>query len=106
VIAVKVMLGLRRRIGSEDWKDEVQDCSSSFLEGLFSKDDHEQSHHEQQKTIKPTYDDDQIDSNIKFDDPDEGINSDNVEQDNNAHDQHRAKLESLLRNMQIECANT
>ncbi|GKD14184.1 hypothetical protein Tco_1198591, partial [Tanacetum coccineum] len=52
------------------------------------------------------YDDDQINSNIKFDDPDEGINSDNVEQDNNAHDQQRAKLESLLRNVQTECANT
>ncbi|GJW37101.1 hypothetical protein Tco_0060021 [Tanacetum coccineum] len=89
-----------------DFMDEVQDCSSSFLEGLFSKDNHEQSHHEQHNTIKPTYDDDQIDSNIKFDNPNKGINSDNVEQDNNAHDQQRAELESLLRNVQTECANT
>nr|GEW14705.1 hypothetical protein [Tanacetum cinerariifolium] len=30
-----------------DFMDEVQDSSSSFLEGLFSDYDHEQSHHEQ-----------------------------------------------------------
>ncbi|GJV57360.1 hypothetical protein Tco_1458365 [Tanacetum coccineum] len=86
-----------------DFVDEVQDSSSSFLKGLFSYYDHEQSHHEQQETIKSAYDDDQIDSNIIFDDPDEGVNSDNVEQDNNVHDQQCAELESLLRNVQLEC---
>ncbi|GJX04478.1 hypothetical protein Tco_0190394 [Tanacetum coccineum] len=62
-----------------DFMDEVQDPSSSFLEGLFSKSYHEQN---------------------------EGINSDNVEHDNLAHDQQSVELEKLLRNVQIESANT
>ncbi|GJX34300.1 retrovirus-related pol polyprotein from transposon TNT 1-94 [Tanacetum coccineum] len=89
-----------------DFIDVVQDPSSSFLEGLFSKSGYEQSHHEQQETIKPTYDDDQIDSNIIFDYPNEGINSDNVEQDNHTHDQQRDGLEILLRYVQVESFNT
>ncbi|GJT86564.1 integrase, catalytic region, zinc finger, CCHC-type containing protein [Tanacetum coccineum] len=89
-----------------DFVDDVQDTSSSFLKGLFSNKDHEQSHHEQQETIKPTYDDDQIDINIIIDVPDEGVNSDNVEQDNHVHDQQHAKLESLLINVHIEYAKT
>ncbi|GKB26923.1 hypothetical protein Tco_0866324 [Tanacetum coccineum] len=55
---------------------------------------------------EPTYDDDQIDSNIIFYDPYESVNSNNVKQDNNAHDQQPVELESLLRNVQIEYANT
>ncbi|GKB37897.1 hypothetical protein Tco_0882839 [Tanacetum coccineum] len=62
-----------------DLMDEVHDCSSSFLEGLFLKNNHEQN---------------------------EGVNSDNVEQDNNAHDSQCAELESLLRNAQIELAKS
>nr|GEW41401.1 hypothetical protein [Tanacetum cinerariifolium] len=90
----------------EYFVDEVQDPSSSFLEGLFSKNDDEQSHHEQHETIKPTYDDDQIHGKIIFYYPNEGINSGNVEQDNHAHDQQSAELKILLRNVQIEYANT
>nr|GEV48577.1 serine/threonine protein kinase SRPK1 [Tanacetum cinerariifolium] len=86
--------------------DGVQAPSFSFLKELFTKSDHEQSHHEKHKTIKPTYDDDEIDSNIILDDPDEGINIDNVRQDNHAHDQQCDELEKLLRNVQIESANT
>ncbi|GKA48844.1 retrovirus-related pol polyprotein from transposon TNT 1-94 [Tanacetum coccineum] len=37
---------------------------------------------------------------------DESVNSNNVKQDNNAHDQQPVELESLLRNVQIEYANT
>nr|GEV99897.1 hypothetical protein [Tanacetum cinerariifolium] len=69
-----------------DFVNEVQDPSSSFHEQLFSNSDHEQSHYEQHETIKTTYDDDQSDSNIIFNDPDDGVNSDNVKQDNHAHD--------------------
>ncbi|GJZ71002.1 hypothetical protein Tco_0634853 [Tanacetum coccineum] len=62
--------------------NEVKDPSSSFFERLFSNSDHEQSHHEQHETIKTTYDDDQIDSNIIFYDSDEDFNSDKVKKDN------------------------
>ncbi|GKC19182.1 retrovirus-related pol polyprotein from transposon TNT 1-94 [Tanacetum coccineum] len=85
-----------------DFVNEVQDPSSKLLEGLFSNNDHEQSHHEQHETINPTYHDD----HIIFDDPNEGVNSDNVEQDNHAYNQQRTELESLLINEQIKSANT
>ncbi|GJR93154.1 reverse transcriptase domain-containing protein [Tanacetum coccineum] len=68
--------------------------------------DHEQSCHVQPESIKSTYVDDQIDSNIIFDDTDMEDNSGNVEHDTSAHDQHRAKMESLMRNVQLEAAKT
>ncbi|GJX05754.1 hypothetical protein Tco_0193686 [Tanacetum coccineum] len=41
-------------------------------------------------------------NDIIFDDPNVEVNSENVEQDTSAHDQQRAKIESLIRNVQIE----
>ncbi|GKE44959.1 hypothetical protein Tco_1472243 [Tanacetum coccineum] len=49
-----------------------------------------------EETIKPRYGDDQIDSNIIFDDPYKGINSDNFEQHNHAHDHKVLNLKYCL----------
>ncbi|GKD61852.1 hypothetical protein Tco_1299361 [Tanacetum coccineum] len=59
---------------------------------MFTKRDHEQCYHEQTDSIKPTYDDDQIDSNIIRDDPHVEVNSEN-DKDNNVHDQKNVEFE-------------
>ncbi|GJV72869.1 hypothetical protein Tco_1492864 [Tanacetum coccineum] len=64
--------------------------------------------------IGPSYDcdfanennDDQIDSNIIFDDPNVEGNSEHDTQDNNVHDQIRAKFELLIQNVQLEAEKT
>nr|GEY10479.1 hypothetical protein [Tanacetum cinerariifolium] len=61
-----------------DFANEVHDSSSSFINDIFSKSDHEQCYHDQPKSRKPAYDDDQIDSDIIFDDPNMEPNSEKV----------------------------
>ncbi|GJU50822.1 retrovirus-related pol polyprotein from transposon TNT 1-94 [Tanacetum coccineum] len=51
---------------------------------------HEQANHVKRKTIIHTYDDDQIDSNIIFDDPYVENNGGTYEHDLNAHDEYHA----------------
>ncbi|GJS89267.1 hypothetical protein Tco_0771903 [Tanacetum coccineum] len=60
------------------------------------------------EVIKPTYDDDddQIDSNIIFDDQDVVDNSEKDTQDNNAHDQTTTEFELLVRNVHLEAEKT
>ncbi|GKB69526.1 hypothetical protein Tco_0930938 [Tanacetum coccineum] len=53
-----------------DFTNEVNDSQTSFINDMFPKGDHEECYPEQTEAIKPTYDDDQIDSNIVFDDLD------------------------------------
>ncbi|GJT39960.1 hypothetical protein Tco_0939825 [Tanacetum coccineum] len=65
---------------------EVQTPSPSFMNPLFSKSDHEQTYHEQHKIINSTNDDDQINSDIIFDDPNVEVNDGSIEHDENAHD--------------------
>nr|GEU85809.1 hypothetical protein [Tanacetum cinerariifolium]GEX05645.1 hypothetical protein [Tanacetum cinerariifolium] len=77
---------------------EVQIPSTSFMNMLFSKSDHEQTYHEQPKIINSTNGDDQINSDIIFDDPNVEVNDGNIEHDKNAHDQHDNELELLARN--------
>ncbi|GJZ72589.1 hypothetical protein Tco_0636735 [Tanacetum coccineum] len=77
---------------------EVQTPSTSFMNPLFSKSDHEQTYHEQHKIISSTNNDDQINSDIIFDDPNVEVNDGSVEHDKNAHDQHDNELELLARN--------
>ncbi|GKB82796.1 hypothetical protein Tco_0949691 [Tanacetum coccineum] len=64
---------------------------------LFSNSDHEQTYHEQSKIINSTNGDDQINSNIIFDDPNVEVNDESIEHDKNAHDQHDNELELLVR---------
>ncbi|GJU33354.1 hypothetical protein Tco_1176943 [Tanacetum coccineum] len=53
-----------------DFAKVVNDSQTSFINDMFAKGDHEQFYLEQAEYIKATYDDDQIDSKIIFDDPD------------------------------------
>ncbi|GJR86230.1 retrovirus-related pol polyprotein from transposon TNT 1-94 [Tanacetum coccineum] len=89
-----------------DFANEVHDSQTSFINDMFAKSNHEQSYHGQTKSIKPTYDDDQIDSNIIFDDPDVEDSSENDEQDNNVHDQKNDEFELLIKNVQLEAEKT
>ncbi|GJR56473.1 hypothetical protein Tco_1406994 [Tanacetum coccineum] len=59
-------------------------------------------YHEQPKIVKPTIDDDQINSDIIFDDLNVEVNDGQVEQDNNDHDQRNAETEWMIKNVQIE----
>ncbi|GJZ92881.1 hypothetical protein Tco_0664946 [Tanacetum coccineum] len=65
---------------------------------LFSNSIHEQTYHKQPKIINSTIGDDQINSDIIFDDPNVEVNSGSVEHDKYAHDSHDNELEQLARN--------
>ncbi|GJT27332.1 putative reverse transcriptase domain-containing protein [Tanacetum coccineum] len=62
---------------------EVQTPSTSYVNPLFAKDKQKQKYPKQPKIINNTIGDDQINSNIIFDEPNEDVNSDSVEYDNN-----------------------
>ncbi|GJR14493.1 integrase, catalytic region, zinc finger, CCHC-type containing protein [Tanacetum coccineum] len=75
---------------------EVQTPSTSYVNPLFAKDNQEQKYPTQTKIINKSIGDDQIDSNIIFDEPNEDVNSGSVENDNNVQDSY--ELEKLVRN--------
>ncbi|GJS51670.1 hypothetical protein Tco_0625032 [Tanacetum coccineum] len=75
---------------------EVQTPSTSYVNPLFAKDNQEQRYSTQPKIINKSIGDDQIDSNIIFDEPNEDVNSGSVENDNNVQDLY--ELEQLARN--------
>ncbi|GJQ94190.1 hypothetical protein Tco_0005329 [Tanacetum coccineum] len=75
---------------------EIQTPSTSYVNPLFAKDKQEQKYPKQPKIINNTIGDDQIDSNIIFDEPNEDVNSGSVEYDNNVKESY--KLEQLARN--------
>ncbi|GKE70566.1 hypothetical protein Tco_1528638 [Tanacetum coccineum] len=58
------------------------------LHKMIPKGVHEHKNHGKRKTIINTSDNDQIDSNIIFDDPDVENNGGSAEHDSNAHDQY------------------
>ncbi|GJR60447.1 hypothetical protein Tco_1502609 [Tanacetum coccineum] len=62
---------------------KVQTSSTNYVNPLFAKNNQKQKYPKQPKIINNTIDDDQIDSNIIFDDPNVDVNSDSVEHDNN-----------------------
>ncbi|GJU66458.1 hypothetical protein Tco_1252717 [Tanacetum coccineum] len=72
---------------------EVQTPSTSYMNPLFSINNHEQTYHEQPKIINSTTCDDQINSDIIFDDPNVEVNDGRVEHDKNAHDSYDNELE-------------
>ncbi|GJY26095.1 integrase, catalytic region, zinc finger, CCHC-type containing protein [Tanacetum coccineum] len=76
--------------------NEVQTPSTCYVNPLFAKDYQEQKYLTQPKIINKLIGDDQIDSNIIFDEPNEDGNSGSVENDNNGQDSY--KLEQLARN--------
>ncbi|GJS54386.1 hypothetical protein Tco_0627748 [Tanacetum coccineum] len=65
---------------------EVQTPSTSYVNPLFAKDTQEQKYLKQPKIINNTISDDQIDSNIIFDEPNGDVNSGSVEYDNNVQE--------------------
>nr|GFB50117.1 hypothetical protein [Tanacetum cinerariifolium] len=75
---------------------EVQTSSTSYVNPLFAKDNQEQKYLTQPNIINNTIDDDQIDSNIIFDEPNGDVNSRIVEYDNNVQESY--ELEQLARN--------
>ncbi|GJY35425.1 retrovirus-related pol polyprotein from transposon TNT 1-94 [Tanacetum coccineum] len=75
---------------------EVQTPSTSYVNPLFAKDNQEQKYSTQPKIINKSLGDDQIDSNIIFDEPNKDVNSGSVENDNNVQDSY--ELEQLARN--------
>ncbi|GJY38094.1 integrase, catalytic region, zinc finger, CCHC-type containing protein [Tanacetum coccineum] len=75
---------------------EVQTPSINYENTLFAKDNQEQKFPKQSKIINDTFGDDQIDSNIIFDEPKIDVNSGSVECDNNVQESY--KLEQLARN--------
>nr|GEV47534.1 hypothetical protein [Tanacetum cinerariifolium] len=72
---------------------KVQTPSTSYVNPLFTKDNQKQKYPNQPKTINNTTGDDQIDSNIIFDEANGDVNSSSVENDNNAQESY--KLEQL-----------
>ncbi|GJT58438.1 retrovirus-related pol polyprotein from transposon TNT 1-94 [Tanacetum coccineum] len=85
-----------------DFVSEVNDSQMKMINGLFENNDHKQRQHAKLATIKPTYVDDQIDSNIIFDDPYVEDNSGQTEHAHDLHDQKLTDIESLIQNVQIE----
>ncbi|GKA46051.1 integrase, catalytic region, zinc finger, CCHC-type containing protein [Tanacetum coccineum] len=75
---------------------EVQTPSTNYVNPLFAKDAQEQKYLKQPKIINNTIGDDQIDSNIIFDEPNGDVNSGSVEYDNNVQESYA--LEQLDRN--------
>ncbi|GJU13745.1 hypothetical protein Tco_1136141 [Tanacetum coccineum] len=75
---------------------KVQAPSTSYVNPLFAKDAQEQKYPNQPKIINNTIGDDQINSNIIFDEPNGDVNSGSVEYDNNV--QESDALEQLARN--------
>ncbi|GJV94439.1 hypothetical protein Tco_1546016 [Tanacetum coccineum] len=75
---------------------EVQIPSTSYVNPLFAKDASEQMYPKQPKIINNTIGDDQIDSNIIFDEPNGDVNSGSVEYDNNVQESY--ELEQLAKN--------
>ncbi|GKF76982.1 retrovirus-related pol polyprotein from transposon TNT 1-94, partial [Tanacetum coccineum] len=65
---------------------EVNASQINLISGMLSKGVHEHTNHEKLKTVINTCDDDQIDSNIIFDDPYVENNGVTDKHDSNAHD--------------------
>nr|GEX91931.1 hypothetical protein [Tanacetum cinerariifolium] len=75
---------------------EVQNQSTAFVNPLFAKDNQEQKYPKKPKIINNIIGDDQINSNIIFDEPNIDVNSRSIEYDNNV--QASYELEQLARN--------
>ncbi|GJW57077.1 hypothetical protein Tco_0103808 [Tanacetum coccineum] len=77
---------------------EVNASQINPISGMLSKGVHEHTNHEKLKAVINTSDDDEIDSNIIFDDPYMENNGGTDEHNSNAHDQS-FDIESLIYNV-------
>ncbi|GJR58350.1 hypothetical protein Tco_1500512 [Tanacetum coccineum] len=105
LLAAKDEAGVNLDAGENDFMlmnayviSEVHASQIDLTNGLLSKGDHEHKNHEKFKTIKHTSADDQINSDIIFDDPYVEDDSGQTEHDPNAYDQTYADIESLIYN--------
>ncbi|GKE08497.1 retrovirus-related pol polyprotein from transposon TNT 1-94 [Tanacetum coccineum] len=89
----------------EELNASVNASQIDLINGLLSKGDHEHKNHEKLKTVIHTSADDQIDSDIIFDDPYVEDNNGQAKHDTTAHDQPYADIESLIYNVQVEAEN-
>nr|GFC47288.1 hypothetical protein [Tanacetum cinerariifolium] len=71
-----------------DFVSEINASQIDLINGLFMNKDHEHRKHVKLETIKPTYVDDQLDSNIIFDDPYVEVNGGQTKHVHDAHDQN------------------
>ncbi|GKB90127.1 hypothetical protein Tco_0962399 [Tanacetum coccineum] len=83
---------------------EVNASQIHLKSRMHSESVHKHTNHVKLKTVINTFDGDQIDSSIIFDDPYVDNNGGTDEHDSNAHDQFVA-LESLIYNVQKEAKN-
>ncbi|GJU29046.1 integrase, catalytic region, zinc finger, CCHC-type containing protein [Tanacetum coccineum] len=79
-----------------EFLSEVLTPSTSYVNPLFAKDNYEQKYLMQPKIINSIIGDDQIDTNIIFDAPNDVVNTSSIEEDNNV--QQSYELEQLVRN--------
>nr|GFB16885.1 hypothetical protein [Tanacetum cinerariifolium] len=84
---------------------EVNALQIDLINGLLSKGIHEHKSHEKLKTVIHTSANDQIDSDVIFDDPYVEDNGGQDEHDSNAHDRPYADIEFMINNVQIEAEN-
>ncbi|GKC24462.1 retrovirus-related pol polyprotein from transposon TNT 1-94 [Tanacetum coccineum] len=83
---------------------EVNDSYIDLMGGMLSKGVHEHTNHKKLKTVINTSNDDQIDSNIVFDDPYVKNNGRTVKHVLNAHDKS-FDIKSLVYNVQRQAEN-
>ncbi|GKC32190.1 ribonuclease H-like domain-containing protein, partial [Tanacetum coccineum] len=81
---------------------EVPAYDTCCINEMFYVSNHERRHLEQIESINNTYVDDQIDSNIIFDNPNTKVSSGDVDQDETSYDQNRALIESFNKSMQLD----
>ncbi|GKB89417.1 hypothetical protein Tco_0961689 [Tanacetum coccineum] len=96
IAAVMLMARIQPAVPSYDAKAVSEVNASSKV--------HEQMRHEKHKTIIQTSDDDQIDSNIIFDDPYVENNGGMSDHDSNDHDEYH-KIQMLAYDVQTEAEN-
>ncbi|GKE10814.1 hypothetical protein Tco_1414365 [Tanacetum coccineum] len=71
-----------------DFVSEVNASQTDLINGLFANKDHKHRKHVKLETIKPTSVDDQLDSNIIFNDPYVEVNGGQKKHIHDAHDQN------------------
>ncbi|GJZ97481.1 hypothetical protein Tco_0669934 [Tanacetum coccineum] len=81
---------------------EVQTPSTSYVNLLFAKDNKEQKYLKQPKIINNTNGDDQIDSNIIFDESNVDVNSRSVKHDNNVQASYALEQLALYAYKEVE----
>ncbi|GJV71273.1 retrovirus-related pol polyprotein from transposon TNT 1-94 [Tanacetum coccineum] len=108
----QMLLAMKDKAGSNlsndmldtSYGDDLEDLTASFIQVHASSKVHEQVSHGKRQIIIQTTDDDQIDSNIIFDDPFVENNGDTSEHDSTSHDEY-CEIQMLAYNVQRKDEN-